>query len=134
MCFGKSAAAATSANSSVASYSPAVAALLANTDKLTEFHTGMSCRIGVPLEHLAHGYHEKVNSPIFSTAIGLLMRGLQDIDPSKAQKEEVKPEVNDEPKEPSNVSEEKGATWFDNVFKKTKEWFEAEPDVDFNKK
>ncbi len=109
-------------------------ALLANTDKLTEFHTGMSCRIGVPVEQLAHGYHERVSSPIFSTAIGLLLRGLNDLDPAKMIVEEAKTDHSDEPKEPSNVSEEKGATWFDNVFKKTKEWFEAEPDVDFNKK
>ena len=107
--------------------------LLANTDKLTEFHTGMSCRIGVPVEQLAHGYHERVSSPIFSTAIGLLLRGLSDLDPAKAVVEEA-PAVKEEPKEPSNVSEEKGPSWFDNVFRKTKEWFEAEPDVDFNKK
>jgi cell division protein FtsA len=82
--------------------------LLANTDKLTEFHTGMSCRIGVPVEHLAHGYHESVSSPIFSTAIGLLLRGLQDIDPSKTVEEAPKATVVDENREPSNVSEEKG--------------------------
>jgi hypothetical protein len=35
---------------------------------------------------------------------------------------------------PSNVSEEKESSWLDNIFKKTKEWFEAEPDMDFNKK
>jgi cell division protein FtsA len=109
-------------------------ALLANTDKLTEFHTGMACRIGVPVENLAHGYHESVSSPIFSTAIGLLLRGLHDIDPNKAPVEEPSNATTEEPREPSNVSEEKGPSWFDTVFRKTKEWFEAEPDVDFNRK
>lgn len=108
--------------------------LLANTDKLAELHTGMSCRVGIPVEHLAHGYHESVSSPIFSTGIGLMLRGLQDLDPAKLEAEEPVVNVVEEPKEPSNVSEEKGASWFDNVFKKTKEWFEAEPDMDFNKK
>ncbi len=107
-------------------------ALMAHAEQLTELHTGMSCRIGVPVEFLAHGYQERVSSPIFSTAIGLLLRGLQDLDPSKAPVEEPKPAV-EEPKEPSNVSEEKGSTWFDSVFRKTKEWFEAEPDMDFRK-
>lgn len=107
-------------------------ALMAHAEQLTELHTGMSCRIGVPVELLAHGYQERVNSPIFSTAIGLLLRGLQDIDPSKAPVEELTAVV-DENKEPSNVSEEKGPSWFDNVFRKTKEWFEAEPDMDFKK-
>ncbi len=55
-------------------------ALMAHAEQLTELHTGMSCRIGVPVEHLAHGYQERVSSPIFSTAIGLLLRGLQDVD------------------------------------------------------
>ncbi|MDX1913061.1 MAG: cell division protein FtsA, partial [Saprospiraceae bacterium] len=110
-------------------------ALLAHTDKLAEFHTGMSCRIGVPVEHLAHGYHESVSSPIFSTAIGLLLRGLNDLDPAKAAAEEnARAAASEETREPSNVSEEKGASWFDNVFRKTKEWFEAEPDMDFEKK
>jgi cell division protein FtsA len=107
--------------------------LLVNTDKLAEYHTGMACRIGIPVEHLAHGYHESVSSPIFSTAIGLLLRGLNDLDPAKALEEEQNTTAQNENREPSNVSEEKGAKWFDNVFKKTKEWFEAEPDMDFNK-
>jgi cell division protein FtsA len=107
--------------------------LLANTDKLTEFHTGMSCRIGVPVEQLAHGYHENVSSPIFSTVIGLLLRGLNDVNPAAAPIETTQHGQNDESKEPSNVAEEKGPNWFDNVFKKTKEWFEAEPDMDFKK-
>jgi len=85
------------------------------------------------VEHLAHGYHESVSSPIFSTGIGLLLRGLQDLHPSKSVEEAPKAAVLDENREPSNVSEEKGATWFDNVFKKTKEWFEAEPDMDFER-
>ncbi|HAD13638.1 MAG TPA: cell division protein FtsA, partial [Saprospirales bacterium] len=109
-------------------------ALLAHTDKLAAFHTGMSCRVGIPVEHLAHGYHESVSSPIFSTAIGLLLRGLQDLDPARLSSEEPLATTEEDSKEPSNVSEEKGASWFDNVFKKTKEWFEAEPDMDFNKK
>jgi len=33
-------------------------------------------------------------------------------------------------KQPSNASEVKGK-WYDQLFKKTKEWFEDEPDSDF---
>ncbi len=106
--------------------------LLAHADKLAELHTGMSCRIGVPVENLAHGYHESVSSPIFSTGIGLLLKGMQEVEAGKTPPAEA-PEVKKE-KEPSNVSEEKSATWLENIFQKTKEWFEAEPDVDFDKK
>ena len=108
-------------------------ALLHHLDKLTEFHTGMSCRIGLPVEHLAHGYRENVNSPIYSTAIGLLLKGLQDVEAGKTNTPAAAPHTNGQEKEPSNVSEEKSAGWLDNVFRKTKEWFEAEPDMDFKK-
>ncbi len=49
--------------------------LLKNIDKLTEFHTGIPCRIGFPVEHLAQGYDQELSSPIFATAIGLLIGG-----------------------------------------------------------
>ncbi len=109
-------------------------ALLNHADKLVELHTGMSCRIGLPVENLAHGYRESVSSPIFSTAIGLLLKGLQDVEAGNrsAASAEENTSANGE-KEPSNVSEEKSPTWLDNVFRKTKEWFEAEPDMDFKK-
>lgn len=109
-------------------------ALLAHLDKLTEFHTGMSCRIGAPVESLAHGYQERVSSPIFSTAIGLLLRGLQDVEagktptPSKTEQPQT-----EERREPSNAVEEKSPGWLENMFRRTKEWFEAEPDIDFKK-
>ena len=39
-------------------------ALLKNIDKLTEFHTGITARIGIPAEQLAHGNTEQVYSPV----------------------------------------------------------------------
>ncbi len=113
-------------------------ALLKDIEKLTEFHTGISCRIGIPIEHLAHGYSERLSSPIYSTAVGLLLKGISDVESGKVkytQKSKVeesiietKEEILDEVKEEVDI--EKG-TWFDGIFKKTKEWFEAEPDSDF---
>lgn len=118
-------------------------ALLSHLDKLTELHTAMSCRIGIPVENLAHGYRENVCSPIFSTAIGLLQRGLDEVVYEERKQEAVtangssknvdNDSFTDKPRNPSNVSEEKSPTWLENVFRKTKEWFEAEPDLDFRK-
>ncbi len=105
-------------------------ALLNHADKLAELHTGMSCRIGLPVEHLAHGYREGVNNPIYSTGIGLLLRGLDDV---RRQEKAAEAKAPNASKEPSNVSEEKPASWLDSVLRKTKEWFEAEPDIDFKK-
>lgn len=48
--------------------------LLKNIDKLTSYHTGMEARIGRPIEKLAHGYQSELKSPIYSTAIGLLLK------------------------------------------------------------
>jgi cell division protein FtsA len=51
-------------------------ALLRHIQKLCEFHTSMHTRIGTPIEHLAQGYDEQVDSPIYSTGIGLLLKGI----------------------------------------------------------
>lgn len=48
--------------------------LLKNIEKLAAFHTGMEARIGRPIETLAHGYPKELESPIFSTGIGLLLK------------------------------------------------------------
>lgn len=102
-------------------------ALLNHIDKLSEYHTGMSTRIGTPVEHLAHGYHEHLSSPIYSTGVGLLIKGLDDLEAGliPAQAEEPAEEEVTVEKEPA------GSNWYDQLFKRTKEWFEAEPDNEF---
>jgi cell division protein FtsA len=104
-------------------------ALLNHIDKLTAFHTGYSTRIGTPIEHLAHGYAEQLSSPIYSTGIGLLMKGIQDVESGRVR---LQPEKEPE-KQPVEVVEEKEETgpWYEQLFRKTKEWFETEPDKEF---
>ncbi len=51
--------------------------LLRNIDRLTEFHTGIPCRIGLPIEHLAQGYPSELSSPIFATSIGLVIGAVE---------------------------------------------------------
>ena len=114
--------------------------LLRDIEKLCEFHTGMSARIGVPIEHLGHGYTEQVASPIFSTAIGLLLNGIAFEEenirsrPLVEEKPAVEQPVVEAVKLENPVVEEKtqpqGGKWLESIFKKTKEWFEAEPDMD----
>ena len=103
-------------------------ALLSNIDKLAEYHTGMSARIGIPVEHLAHGYNERLSSPIYSTAIGLLLKGIEDQRRPMPKLEETKQEKEEERVEQEAVDSTK---WYETLFRKTKEWFEAEPDSDF---
>jgi len=103
-------------------------ALLNHIDKLAEFHTGMSTRVGTPVEHLAHGYHEQLSSPIYATGIGLLMKGLEDLEAGLlqpiAEEQEQAAEEEEEDKAPSEP-------WYDQLFRRTKEWFESEPDREF---
>jgi len=102
-------------------------AQLRHIDKLVAFHTGMSTRIGTPVEQLAHGYHEQLGSPMFATGIGLLMKGLDDLEAGLVVPATEEPETKAELEE----TEEVGSPWYESLFRKTKEWFEAEPDSEF---
>jgi len=71
---------------------------LANAKQLFELITGMDVRIGYPNEHLGKSKIEEVKSPMYSTAIGLVLAGFWSIDErenkykelSGAQKNEVR--------------------------------------------
>jgi cell division protein FtsA len=57
------------------------------------------------------------------------MKGIQDVESGR-----VRLQVEKEPeKQPVVVEEEKEATgpWYEQLFRKTKEWFETEPDKEF---
>jgi cell division protein FtsA len=100
-------------------------ALLNHLDKLAEYHTGLTARIGMPVEQLAHGYQAQLASPVFATGIGLVMRGLQEAElrPMQPAEETVAaPE--------QNAVEDEGG-WINSILRRTKEWFEAEPDTEF---
>jgi cell division protein FtsA len=118
-------------------------ALLRNIDKLVEFNTGMTTRIGVPIDHLAHGYAEDVCSPIYSTAIGLLLKGIDEVESGRISISQ--PDLSDlslknQPTAAANApaakpemaeAEGEKRNWWDSIFEKTKEFFTADPDSDF---
>lgn len=66
--------------------------LLKHLDLLAEYHTGIQSRIGHPIEHLAHGYAPQLSSPIYSTAIGLLINGLDNAEETEIELWEAPPE------------------------------------------
>jgi len=104
-------------------------ALLRHVEKLAELHTGLPARIGLPVEHLAHGYSEKLCSPIYATAIGLLLRGIEDKEKGKIKSPEkvLKPQITDEVK---GVNEAPKGGIINIIIEKTREWFDSEPDSD----
>lgn len=48
--------------------------------QLTEYITGLGCRLGYPNEHLAGGHAEALMNPMYSTCIGLILRGYHDFE------------------------------------------------------
>lgn len=115
-------------------------ALLSKVDLLAEYRTGMSARVGLPIEHIASRQRDDVSSPIYATAIGLIIHGL------------AKPEIVDETDQLVNAKsadaavadteaeaessmedteDRSGPKWVENAFKKARAFFEATPDQDF---
>lgn len=48
--------------------------------QLTEYTTGMNARIGYPNEHLAAGHVDELIKPMYSTCIGLILKGYNDFE------------------------------------------------------
>jgi cell division protein FtsA len=59
-------------------------AQLKHVTQLIEYITGMDTRIGYPNEHLGKGYDE-VKSTMYATGVGLVIKGLQDLEKRKSR-------------------------------------------------
>src|SRR6056297_1852369 len=60
---------------------------LKHLKQLVEYITGMDTRIGYPNEHLAGDSEEEVASPLYATAVGLLMNAINNQEKKTAPKE-----------------------------------------------
>ncbi len=122
-------------------------ASLKNIKELTELHTGMKARIGIPSEYLAQGYIKELDNPSYATVIGLLIEGIKksELEMSKMIEKEIERQgrldfqkeesegitVGNETVEKEIEQEEKSRKrpWFSpKSFQKIKEFFEAAPD------
>ena len=82
-------------------------AQLKNLLQLTEYVTGLNTRIGYPNEHLAAGHIDELTKPMYSTCIGLILKGYSDYEHQRKEfknqfklisvPEELKQEVVEEP-------------------------------------
>src|SRR5436853_1663758 len=61
--------------------------------QLTEYVTGLNCRIGLPTEHLASGHIEELAKPMYSTCLGLILKGYNDFENKRKQFETQFPKV-----------------------------------------
>jgi cell division protein FtsA len=53
--------------------------------QLTEYVTGLNARIGFPNEHLSGGHIDELAKPMYSTCIGLILKGYNDYENKNKQ-------------------------------------------------
>ena len=70
---------------------------LKHIKQLVEYITGMDTRIGYPNEHLAGNSSEEISSPLFATAVGLVMNSIEN-NSNSAYKIEMKEVEKETPK------------------------------------
>ena len=74
--------------------------------QLVEFITGMDTRVGYPNEHLAKGSDE-LKSPMYATGVGLVIKGLQDMERRKNVPVESEDDSKKNPKRKDKVLQPK---------------------------
>ena len=67
-------------------------AQLNHIKQLVEYITGMDTRIGYPNEHLAGNSDEEISSPLYATAVGLVMNSIENNTQSAYKVQSVAPE------------------------------------------
>lgn len=93
---------------------------LKHITQLIEYLTGMDARLGYPTEHLANNNHiENLTSPMYSTGVGLVLKGFEKLD----RIERAIPEPIGKVK---NHSKKTRGSFFDSFIEKSKSWFAEE--------
>ena len=53
---------------------------LKHLKQLVEYHTGLSARVGYPTEYLAKDTKEDLKNPMYATGMGLIIKGIEELD------------------------------------------------------
>ena len=107
-------------------------AQLKHIKQLVEYITGMDTRIGYPNEHLAGDSDTETTSPLYATAVGLVLNSLEIVKKQPAQREAEEqegspaPEDNEvkEIEEPKDTIRQPRKTFFEKWVEKFKEFLE----------
>jgi len=92
-------------------------AQLSNLKQLVEYMTGMDTRIGYPNEHLGKSKIESVKSPMYATAVGLVLSGFRSLDEREDRYKEAREVVKAiKVKKPVTASK----NFFNDILNKTK--------------
>ena len=93
---------------------------LKHLKQLVEYITGMDTRVGYPNEHMAGDSDSEVTSPMYATAVGLVLNGLENtkVDETKDLSGETGPQDPEEPQDPEGPKEPKKGffdKWVENL-------------------
>ena len=107
-------------------------AQLKHIKQLVEYITGMDTRIGYPNEHLAGDSDAETTSPLYATAVGLVLNSLEIVkkQPARREVEEQEERPGPERQEPEEIDEPQDTirqprkTFFEKWVEKFKEFLE----------
>jgi cell division protein FtsA len=91
---------------------------LKHLDKLVEFVTGLDTRIGYPSVHIAKSVVDEIKSPMYATAVGLVIKGLSSLPNDETIIEEVK-----KPEEKTSNG------FFSKIIERSRQWLNDEDDM-----
>ncbi len=95
-------------------------AQLANLKQLVEYMTGMDTRVGHPNEHLGKGKIEIVKSPMYATAVGLVLSGFRSLDEREDRYKEAREVVRVVKKKKTVTATSSSKNFFNDILTKTK--------------
>jgi cell division protein FtsA len=101
-------------------------AQLKHLKQLVEYITGMDTRIGYPNEHLAGNSDDEVTSPLFATAVGLVMDGVKRHERRKAEIafEEAAEEEDDSSEMSTEEPKKERRTFLDKLTERVKDFLD----------
>ena len=70
---------------------------LRNLPQLFSYITGKEVRIGLPNEHLGKDSKDLIKSPIYSTGVGLVQKGFEDVDWKNVIEDKISEEIEEPP-------------------------------------
>jgi cell division protein FtsA len=95
-------------------------AQLVNLKQLVEYMTGMDARIGYPNEHLGKSKLDAVKSPMFATAVGLVLSGFRSLDEREERYKEKMAETTTNKPTVKTKKQNPTSDFFSNILNKTK--------------
>lgn len=113
--------------------------------QLVEYITGMGAKIGIPTEHLSRTKVEDIRHPMYSTGIGLILKGFEESKPvlekevpaaphhAETEAVEVEADCDPEKEETEKLKRARSSrpNWLSSFFSNTRKWFEEDDVSDF---